>query len=117
MTSKLKRIVSIFKFGKKSKQSSKGYTTFAPLKIVPEYTNIDLVKKQVTGEVKYNGKVHLSVIVDVQNNTTKVIGSLKEIDEATKPFSKSHYIQMIKSEAEYLIENGITNPEEYYANL
>lgn len=116
MTSKLKQFVSYFKFGLKSKQSSVGYTTFAPLNIVPEYMNIDLEKKQVTGVVIYNGKVHLSVIVDVQNNTIKVKGSLRKIAKITKPFSKNHYIKMIKSEAVFLIKNGITNPEEYYAN-
>jgi hypothetical protein len=115
MLSKLKVLVSnlIFKVGLKSKHSSGGWTTFAPLRIKPEYTNIDLEKKQVTGVVKYNDKVYLSVIVDVQNNKTKVTGSLRGIAELTKPFKKSNYIEIIKTEAEFLTENGITNPKEY----
>lgn len=118
MISKFKKLVSffIFKIGLKSKQSSVGRTTFAPLRIVPEYINIDLEKKQVTGVVKYNGDAYLTVIVDVQNNKTKIKGSLRRIAKLTKPFKKSNYIEMIKSEAEFLIENGITNPKEYYAN-
>ncbi|ATP40859.1 hypothetical protein CSE16_12840 [Solibacillus sp. R5-41] len=118
MKSKLKKLFSysIFKIGLKSKQSSVGWTTFAPLRIVPEYTNIDLVKKQVTGVVKYNGEAYLTVIVDVQNNKTKTKGSLRRISELTKPFKKSSYIEIIKSEAEFLIENEITNPKEYYDN-
>ncbi|WP_342578000.1 hypothetical protein [Psychrobacillus sp. FSL K6-2843] len=112
MISKIKKIVSyfIFKIGLKSKQSSVGWTTFEPLRIVPEYTNIDLEKKQVTGVVKYNGEVYLTVIVDVQNNKTKTVGSLRRIAEVTKPFKKSNYIEIIKSEAEFLIKNGETNP-------
>ncbi|KQL33634.1 hypothetical protein [Psychrobacillus sp. FJAT-21963] len=118
MISKLKKLVSyfIFKIGLKSKQSSVGWTTFAPIRIVPEYTNIDLEKKQVTGVVNYNGKAYLTVIVDVQNNKTKIKGSLRRIDELTKPFKKGNYIEIIKSEAKFLIENGITNPKEYYSN-
>ncbi len=118
MITKLKELVSyfIFKIGLKPKQSSVGWTTFAPLRIVPEYTNIDLVKKQVTGVVKYNGEAYLTVIADVQNNKTKAKGSLRRIGELTKPFKKSSYIELIKSETEFLIENGITNPKEFYAN-
>ncbi|WP_078410721.1 hypothetical protein [Priestia abyssalis] len=118
MLSKLKELVSyfLFKVGLKSKHSSGGWTIFAPLKIQPEYTNIDLEKKQVTGVVKYNDKVYLSVIVDVQNNKTKVKGNLRGIIRITKPFKKSNYIEIIKSEAEFFIENGITNPKEYYDN-
>lgn len=100
----------------KSKQSPVGLTTFAPLSIVPEYVNIDLEKKQVTGLVKYDGKVHLSVIADVRNNKTKTTGSLRKIAELTKPFKKSDYIAMIKSEAEFLIESEVTNEKEFYAN-
>lgn len=100
----------------KSKQSSVGLTTFAPLSIVPEYINIDLEKKQVTGLVKYHEKVYLSVIVDVRNNKVKTNGSLRRIAELTKPFKESDYIEMIKSEAEFLIENEVINPKEYYAN-
>ncbi|KAA0955401.1 hypothetical protein FQ087_12320 [Sporosarcina sp. ANT_H38] len=118
MISRIKKLVSyfIFKIGLKSKQSPVGWTTFASLRIVPEYTNIDLEKKQVTGVVKYNGEAYLTVIVDVQNNETKIKGSLRRIDKLIKPFKKSNYIEMIKSEAEFLIGNGITNPKEYYAN-
>lgn len=93
-----------------------GWTSFAPLSILPEYTNLDLEKKRVTGVVKYNGKAYLTVIVDVHKNKIKIKGSLRRISEITKPFKKSNYIEMIKSEAEFLIENGITNPKEYYAN-
>ncbi|MGA3602961.1 hypothetical protein [Lysinibacillus agricola] len=89
---------------------------FFLLRILPEYTNIDLKKKQVTGLVKYNGETYLTVIVDVHNNKTKIKGNLRRIAEITKPFKKSNYIEIIQMEAEFLIENGITNPKEYYAN-
>ncbi|MCZ8535324.1 hypothetical protein [Psychrobacillus psychrodurans] len=113
MISIIKKIVSyyIFKIGLKSKQNSGGWTTFAQLRIVPEYTNIDIEKKQVTGVVKYNGEAYLTVIVDVQNNKTKTKGSLRRIAKITKPFKKGNYIEIIESEAKYLIEHGITNPK------
>lgn len=86
MISIIKKIVSyyIFKIGLKSKQNSVGWTTFTQLRIVPEYTNIDIEKKQVTGVVKYNGEAYLTVIVDVQNNTTKTKGSLRRIADISR---------------------------------
>ncbi|MGD6780987.1 hypothetical protein ACQCT3_15895 [Sutcliffiella horikoshii] len=84
-------------------KSSKGYTSFAPLKIAPEYTNIDLENKQVTGIVKHNDKIYLTVIVDIKLNKTLVKGSLRGICHITKPFNKGHYIAMIKSHAEMLL--------------
>jgi len=99
----------LFKIRLGSKSNSIGRTTFAPLKIEPEYINIDLEKKQVTGVVKYNHHVYLTVSIDVQNNKTKVKGSLRGIKKLTKPFTRKHYIEMIKSEAEYIIENSARN--------
>ncbi|UAL49585.1 hypothetical protein K7887_13975 [Sutcliffiella horikoshii] len=90
----------IFRLGNKP---SKGYTNFAPLRIAPEYTNIDLENKQVTGVVKYNDRVYLTVTVDVGLNKTIVKGSLRGISHITKPFDKGHYIAMIKSHAEILL--------------
>jgi hypothetical protein len=52
MLSKIKELVSyfLFKVGLKSTHGSGGWTAFAPLTIEPEYTDINLDKKQVTGE-------------------------------------------------------------------
>jgi len=99
----------LFKVGAKN---NIGTTTFAQLKIEPEYTNIDLENKQVTGVVRYKEKIYLTVIVDVQNNITKVQGNLRGISKIVKPFKKRNYIEMIESEAEFLIENKIINPNE-----
>jgi hypothetical protein len=101
-------------FGIKSKKA--GWTSFSPLKIVPEYT-VALEKGQVTGVVKYNQKIYLTVIVDVHNDKTEVKGNLLRIAKHTKPFKKHNYIQIIKNEAEFFIENKITSPNEYYSKL
>jgi hypothetical protein len=90
----------------KIKPKNVGWTSFAPLKIVPEYT-IDLEKGQVTGVVKHNGKVYLTVIVDVLNGRTVTKGSLRRILKQTKPFKKHNYIEIIKGEAEYLFKNRL----------
>lgn len=86
------------------KPKNSGWTSFAPLKIVPEYT-VDVEKGQVTGVVKYHKKVYLTVIVDVDNKKTVTKGSLRGILKHTKPFKKHHYIEMIKGEAGFLLEN------------
>ena len=93
----------------KIKPRNVGWTTFAPLKIVPEYT-VDLEKGQVIGVVKHNEKVYLTVIVDFQNGKTVTKGSLTGILKQTKPFKKHNYIEIIKCEADYLFKNKISNP-------
>lgn len=70
-------------------------------------------KGQETGVVKHNEKVYLTVIVDVPNKKTSVKGSLRRILKHTKPFKKHNYIEIINNEAEYFIENKITNPKEH----
>jgi hypothetical protein len=99
----------LYKLGYNAK--SYGTTTFAPLKIKPQYTNIDLKNGHVTGVVKHNNKVYLTVIVDVYNQKAKVKRNLRGISKITKPFKKSNYIEIIKNEAEYLIKNEIGNPK------
>ncbi|UOE95197.1 hypothetical protein [Alkalihalobacillus sp. LMS39] len=98
----------LFRLGFKRKQ---GWTTFEPVPITPEYTNVDLHKKQVTGVVKYDGKVYLTVFVDVGNDKIEAKGSLHEIRKVTKSFTKENYIELIKNEASVLIENGIEEPK------
>lgn len=56
----------------------------------------------------------MTVIVDVPNDKTEGKGSLRKIAKEIKPFKKHNYIEIIKDEAEYLIENKITNPQEHY---
>lgn len=80
-----------------------GWTSFAPLKIVPEY-KVDSENGLVTGVVKHNERVYLTVIVDVHNKKTVTKGSLRKIRKYTHPFKKHHYIDMIKGEAECLLE-------------
>lgn len=85
---------------------NRGYTLFAPLKIPPEYTHIDMDKKQVTGVVIYQSNVYLTVKVDVKYKKEKVKGSLRDIAHIIKPFTKKHYIDMIRSEAFSIMEKG-----------
>jgi hypothetical protein len=61
----------------------------------------------VTGIVRYNEKLSLSVIVDVGNNKITTEGTLRGIEHIIKPFKQKNYLDMIRSEAEGLILNGI----------
>lgn len=88
----------------KIKPKNAGWTSFAPLKIVPEYI-VDVNKGQVTGMVKHAEKVYLTVIVHVPDNRIITKGSLMGIRKHTKPFKKHHYIELIKGEAEFLLED------------
>ncbi|WP_282035367.1 hypothetical protein [Metabacillus indicus] len=52
MLTKAREFVRNLLFGLVKKRNI-GYTTFAPLRLAPEYTSIDLANKQITGVVKY----------------------------------------------------------------
>jgi hypothetical protein len=94
----------------KRQPKDKGWTEFAPLKILPEYI-VDLEKGEVTGFVKQNGKVYLTITVDVPNQKASSKGNIRRIHKDTKPFNKHHYIELIKDEAQSMIEHNKTNPE------
>lgn len=111
MLSKTKEFVRYLLFRLANKRKI-GYTTFAPLRLVPEYTDIDLENKQVTGVVKYNNRVYLTVIVDVKFDKTIVKGSLRGISDLTKPFNKRNYIELIKTNAEDFFRNEGDKPKE-----
>jgi hypothetical protein len=63
-----------------------------------------LKKGQVTGVVRNNEKVYLTVVVNILNEKIEVAGNLRRIHKHTKPFKKQHYIEMIKKEAFFLLE-------------
>ncbi|PGV52477.1 hypothetical protein [Bacillus sp. AFS037270] len=110
---KLKDIIEtiLFRFGINPNKG--GWTTYYPVKIIPEYT-VDLEKGQVTGKIIHNQKEYMTVIVDVPNNKTKVIRKLRGLAKIIKPHKKHHYINIIKDEAEYFIENQITDPKSQF---
>jgi hypothetical protein len=85
------------------KPKNVGWTSFSPLKFVPEYT-VDLEKGEVTGVVKHNEKAYLTVIVDVPNEKTVVKGSLRRILKHTKPFKKHNYIKLLKKRLNILLK-------------
>lgn len=87
------------------KKSESGWTDFARLNVEPEYTDIDTENKRVTGVVKYDGTIYLTVKVDVARGTVETEGSLRRIRKQTRPFKKSHYIKMIEEEAMFLVED------------
>lgn len=98
--------VIIFRLFKKQPKGG-GWTEFAPLKILPEYI-VDSEKGTVTGLVKHNGKVFLTVDVDVPNQKVTSKGSIRRIYKQTKPFKKHHYIELIKDEAQSMINHNKT---------
>lgn len=93
-------------FGRKSKHE--GWTLFAPLKIIPEYI-VDLEKGKVTGLIKHDKELYLTVVVDVRRGKTDVTGSLRSIYKYTLPFKEKDYIEMIEREADSLLESNWSN--------
>lgn len=99
----------VFRLFKKQPKGA-GWTEFAPLRIIPEYI-VDMEKGKVTGLVKYEGIVYLTVTVDVPNQKVSSKGSIRRIHKQTKPFKKHHYIELINEEAQNMIEHTKTDSE------
>lgn len=88
-----------------NKKSKTGWSEFAQMKVVPEYAVVDKKKKQVTAVLKHEGKVYLTVTVDIARNTVKAEGSLKKIKKVIQPFTKRRYMDMIEEEARFLVND------------
>ena len=71
---------------------------------------MDLENKEVIGTVSFKDKKVMTVIVNVQTNYVKVEGN---VENTRKGQSESDYVDMIKNQAEFFIENKISNPKKY----
>jgi len=79
-----------------------GTTLFAPMKVLPEI-RLDHTTKTVTGIVKVDGNVYLTVRVGDQTSDK---GSLRKVKKNVHPFKKKHYIEMIENEARSLLSES-----------
>lgn len=97
---------------KDSDKPNVGYTLFRPTGVKHEYPVVDLQNKQVTGTVSYKDIVYMTVIVDLKKDTVEIEGSVEELKDIS--MDKESYIRMFKSQAEFFVENNISNPKKYY---
>lgn len=95
--------------------SNTGYTIYKSLGIKLDYPYVNLDKKKVTGTVSFNNKLYLTITVDLLSDTAELFGDLNDLAHFTaSENTETDYIEMIKSNAVFLIENKISNPKEYY---
>lgn len=97
---------------KDSDKSNVGYTLFRPTGVKHEYPVVNLQNKQVTGTVLYKDKVYMTVIIDLKKDTVDIKGSVEELKDIS--MDKESYIRMFKSQAEFFVDNNISNPKKYY---
>ncbi|UOQ84719.1 hypothetical protein [Gracilibacillus salinarum] len=95
-----------------NQKSNIGFTLFKPTGVKHEYSVVDVHNKQVTGTISYNGKVYMTVHVDLKTNTVDIDGSIKELEDIA--MDKASYIDLFKSQAEFFVENNIRDPKKYY---
>ena len=93
---------------------NKGKTTFKPTGIKIVYPWVDLENKQVEARIEYEGNVIMKVIIDVPTGKAIKEGSVEEIVHLTPRMSEEAYLRMFKVWAAIFIENGISNPKEYF---
>ena len=109
-------LVIAFIFLFKNRKSKHGQTLFVSSGIEIEYPVVDLEKNEVTAYITYNGKLYMRVQYNVKTRETKVNGSVETIKLNPLVINKfqlndDEYIEMIKMNAEYLIESEKKNFE------
>jgi hypothetical protein len=92
-----------------------GITLFKPTGVHHEFPHVDLGKKQVIGTVSYKGKTYMTVILDLKANTVQVEGDVDELGDLS--LDRESYIEMFKHQANFFIENNISNPKKFYDEL
>lgn len=98
--------------------SNAGYTIYKSLGINIEYPYVNLDKKRVTGTVSFNNKLYLTITVDLLTGTSELVGNLNELAQLTASENTEYeYIEMFKRNANFLIENKISNPKEYFEKI
>ncbi|QCR32317.1 hypothetical protein [Lysinibacillus sp. SGAir0095] len=105
-------IAFILLFNKR--KSKQGHTLFVSSGIEIDYPVIDIEKQEVTAYITYKEKLYMRVQYNLDTRETKVTGSLEAIKlnplvKNKFPLKDDEYIEMIKMNAEYLIENEKKN--------
>jgi hypothetical protein len=95
--------------------SNVGITLFKPTGVLHDFPHVDLGKKQVIGTVSYKGKTYMTVILDLKADTVQVEGNVDELGDLS--LDRESYIEMFKHQAEFFIENNISDPKKYYDEL
>ncbi|PYF06781.1 hypothetical protein [Ureibacillus chungkukjangi] len=98
----------------KKRKSKQGQTLFVSSGIEIEYPVIDIEKNEVTAYITYNEKLYMRVQYNVKTHEIKVNGSVETIKLNPLIINKlklndAEYIEMIKMNAEYLIESEKRN--------
>jgi hypothetical protein len=96
-------------------ESNVGITLFKPTGVLHEFPHVDLEKKQVIGTVAYKGKTYMTVILDLNTDTLQVEGNVDEL--GTLSLDRESYIEMFKHQANFFIENNISDPKKFYDEL
>lgn len=98
-----------------SNQSNVGHTIFNPTGVRDEYPKVDLVNQQVTCTVLYKEETYMTVIVDIKNDSVQVIGEVDKLEGLS--MDKDSYIDMFKHWSKFFIDNGISNPSDYFEEI
>lgn len=95
-------------------RAKNGFTIYKATGVRHEYSHVNLEEQEVTCHVLYKDKIYMSVVVDVANNHVYIQGDVDELGELS--MSKQFYITMFKEQAQFFIDNQISDLKKYYAN-
>ncbi|OCA84096.1 hypothetical protein A8F94_15330 [Bacillus sp. FJAT-27225] len=99
----------------KADKSDVGYTLFKSTGVQHEFPHINLEKQQVIGIVTYKEKTYMTVFVNLKTGSVQVQGDIDDLGDLS--MDRDAYVDMFKHQAQFFIDNNISNPKEYYDEL
>lgn len=94
-----------------------GKAIWKPSGVKIGYPWVDLEKERVEARIEYEGNTLISVIIEVASGHVIKEGSFEEIVRITPDMSEEVYLKIMKEWATLFIQNGISNPTEYFNKL
>ncbi|WP_308635799.1 hypothetical protein [Paenibacillus silvisoli] len=94
-----------------------GQTEFKPMGMKIVYPWVDLENELVEARIELDGNIKVKVITDLKTGEQKQKGNWDDILCLSPTMNEDTYLKMCKDWAILFIENGISNPKQYFEGL
>lgn len=90
-----------------------GFTEFTSINLKAVFTDVDLISKKITTDIKHQGKVIATLYFDLLGNNISKKGGFEEIKHLQEfGIDEQYIISRIKQQLPSIIEGKISNPDE-----
>ncbi|TCM87937.1 hypothetical protein EV294_11618 [Paenibacillus sp. BK033] len=91
-----------------------GQSDFKPIGMKIIYPWVDLENKLVEARIEQEGNIKMEVITDLKTGEQNQEGNWDDIIQLSPSMTEEDYLKMFQEWASVFIENGISNPKQYF---